>query len=265
MIGYLTSLNYMKNMSTRFYGSFSQGYKSGGINQQPHLIDTNRPYNPELIQNIEFGLKRKTSISRTNLALFLSLRKNQQVSISNQADKRNPNSFLFYTSNAGNGKTMGIEVEHNHNISQFLLIKSTFSTLNTWLNRFSYPNSDLDGNIIIGYGGNRESAMAPKIMSSISINYEIDDFYFSTITSYKSEYYFSDSHDQKSEPYFLTDFILGKSFKPINIKFWVRNLFDVRYAVRGFYFGLIPPNYPNQLWKSFGDPRSYGITIDLKL
>ncbi len=40
------------------------------------------------------------------------------------------------------------------------------------------------------------------------------------------------------------------------------NMFDKRYAVRGFYFGLIPPEYRNQLWKSYGDPMHFGVTAD---
>jgi len=80
--------------------------------------------------------------------------------------------------------------------------------------------------------------------------------------SHKGKYYFSDSHDQMSEPYSLVNLTVGKSFRNGTIKFWARNMLDERYAVRGFYFGLIPPDYPDQLWKSYGDPRQIGITLD---
>ena len=80
--------------------------------------------------------------------------------------------------------------------------------------------------------------------------------------SFKDEYYFSDSHDQKSEPYSLLNLTFGKSFGKITATIWIRNTLDERYATRGFYFGLIPPNYPDQLWKSYGDPRQIGITVD---
>ncbi|MEO2044581.1 MAG: TonB-dependent receptor, partial [Nitrospinaceae bacterium] len=80
--------------------------------------------------------------------------------------------------------------------------------------------------------------------------------------SFKDEYYFSDSHNQKSEPYSLLNLTLGKSFGKTTATIWIRNALDERYATRGFYFGLIPPDYPDQLWKSFGDPRQVGITLD---
>ena len=58
---------------------------------------------------------------------------------------------------------------------------------------------------------------------------------------------------------------LGQSFQRFDIKFWIRNIFDEKYSTRGFYFGLIPPNYPEQLWKSYGDPRHFGVTIDYNI
>jgi len=265
VFGYLTSLTFFKNKKTRYYGSFSQGYKSGGINQQPHLIDVNRLYSPEFIQNLEFGLKRKNDNNKINFAVFWTLRKNQQVSISNQVDKRDPNSFLFYTGNAGNGKVNGMEIDCSHKIHESLLLQSSFSLLNTYLDKFYYPAYSSNGNLIEEYGGGREASMAPKTMGSIGIGYIKSNFYCSINTSYKNEYYYSDSHDQKSEPYFLTNIVIGKSITNFEVKFWIRNIFDKRYAVRGFYFGLIPPDYPNQLYKSYGDPRHFGVTINCNL
>ena len=46
---------------------------------------------------------------------------------------------------------------------------------------------------------------------------------------------------------------------------WVRNLFDARYAQQGFFFGLIPPNYPNQAFLQQGDPRQVGLTVNFAL
>ncbi|MEX1266992.1 MAG: hypothetical protein WEA08_08710, partial [Woeseia sp.] len=45
-------------------------------------------------------------------------------------------------------------------------------------------------------------------------------------------------------------------------EFWARNVFDERYAVRGFYFGNEPPDFPNELYIRQGDPRQVGITIE---
>ena len=62
----------------------------------------------------------------------------------------------------------------------------------------------------------------------------------------------------------MTNITIGKSYKKINVKLWAKNIFDRRYPVRGFYFGLIPPEFENKLWLSYGDPRQLGLTIDYK-
>jgi outer membrane receptor protein involved in Fe transport len=39
---------------------------------------------------------------------------------------------------------------------------------------------------------------------------------------------------------------------------WCRNLANRDYPVRGFYFGLEPPDYPNKLYVQWGEPRTIG-------
>ena len=259
MIGYRTSLHYLKDKFTSFYGSVSQGYKSGGVNQQPFLSDASRPYEPEFIRNFEIGLKRAAHKYRTQFSAFYSQRNNQQVSVSSQQDKENPNSFLFYTGNAGSGTIQGFEWENTLNVSSNLNMDASLGYLTTWVDKFTYFAAEG----VEAIGGDREAAMSPKMTGSVGFNYENESGIFaSALMSFKDEYYFSDSHDQKSEPYFLLNLTLGKSFRKITATFWIRNALDERYTTRGFYFGLIPPDYPDQLWKSFGDPRQIGITLD---
>ena len=44
---------------------------------------------------------------------------------------------------------------------------------------------------------------------------------------------------------------------------WARNLFDETYAVRGFFFGNEPPDFPATLYIRQGDPRQLGVTLDM--
>ena len=259
MIGYRTSLHYLKDKFTSFYFSVSQGYKSGGVNQQPYLSDTSRPFDPEFIQNFEVGLNRVTNIYRTQLSAFYSLRKDQQVSLSSQQVEGDPNSFLFYTTNAGSGTIQGFEWENTLNVSSNLNMDASLGYLTTWVDKFTYFAAEG----VEAIGGNRKAAMSPEITGSVGFNYENESSFFaSTLMSFKDEYYFSDSHDQKSEPYSLLNLTLGKSFEKITATICIRNAMDERYTTRGFYFGLIPPTYPDQLWKSYGDPKQIGVTID---
>jgi outer membrane receptor protein involved in Fe transport len=46
---------------------------------------------------------------------------------------------------------------------------------------------------------------------------------------------------------------------------WGRNVFDERYAVRGFYFGLEPPDFANKLYVQQGEPQQFGLTVTWSL
>ena len=261
MLGYRAALHYLKDEYTSFYGSVSQGYKSGGVNQQPYLSDISRPYEPEFIQNFEIGLKHATDKYRTQLSVFYGQRKDQQVSVSSQQVEGDPNSFLYYTGNAGSGTIQGFEWENMLNVSSNLSMDASLGYLKTWVDKFIYFASEG----METSGGDREAAMSPVITGSLRLNYSNDSGIFGSVrSSYKSGYFYSDSHNEKAEPYTLTNLALGKSFGKTTAKIWIRNAFDERFTTRGFYFGLIPPNYPDQLWKSYGDPRQIGVSMDYK-
>ena len=261
MLGYRAALHYLKDEYTSFYGSVSQGYKSGGVNQQPYLSDISRPYEPEFIQNFEIGLKHATDKYRTQLSVFYGQRKDQQVSVSSQQVEGDPNSFLYYTGNAGSGTIQGFEWENMLNVSSNLSMDASLGYLKTWVDKFIYFASEG----METSGGDREAAMSPVITGSLRLNYANDSGIFGSIrSSYKSGYFYSDSHNEKAEPYTLTNLALGKSFGKTTATVWIRNAFDERFTTRGFYFGLIPPDYPDQLWKSYGDPRQIGVSMDYK-
>ena len=261
MLGYRAALHYLKDEYTSFYGSVSQGYKSGGVNQQPYLSDISRPYEPEFIRNFEIGLKHATDKYRTQLSVFYGQRKDQQVSVSSQQVEGDPNSFLYYTGNAGSGTIQGFEWENMLNVSSNLSMDASLGYLKTWVDKFIYFASEG----METSGGDREAAMSPIITGSIRLNYSNDSGIFGSVrSSYKSGYFYSDSHNKKAEPYTLTNLALGKSFGKITTTIWIRNAFNERFTTRGFYFGLIPPDYPDQLWKSYGDPRQIGVSMDHK-
>ena len=107
--------------------------------------------------------------------------------------------------------------------------------------------------------------MAPSIMASFGLTIDIFNLLVNADISYKDEYYFSDSHNEKSSAYTLIDLNLTKNLENFSLKFLVNNIFDKRYPVSGFYFGLIPPDYPDQLWVSHGNPRQIAITVNYNL
>lgn len=259
MNGYKVSLNYNLNKNTNIFASTSKGFKAGGVNQQPSLIASNRPFDPEYLYNNELGFKLRTLKTNISLTIFDGTRKNQQVSISSQQEEGNPNSFVFYTDNATSGKIRGFEYKNEIMIYDNLMFATSYGYLDTYVNKFYYPTEEGD---TITYGGDREAAMSPNT-ASVLIEYKMKyDIHFTYRTNFKSQYYFSDSHNQKSDSYSISNLMLSKGFRNIKLTFWGNNIFNERFATRGFYFGLIPPDYQDQLFKSYGDPRQIGVKID---
>ena len=263
MIGYRSSLIFKRNSFTSFTSSLARGYKSGGVNQQPYLNDVSRSYGPEALIALEMGMKYQTPVISSNITYFLGLREDQQVSISSQQIEGDPNSFIYYTSNAGSGTISGIEWENRLKILPNIDLDLSCGYLNTWVDSFNYFVADG----IKASGGNREAAMSPKLNGSINLSFKgSHGLSFSIQTSYKSDYYYSDSHNERSKSYSLTDLLISKEIGKLStVKIWTRNLFDQRYATRGFYFALIPPDYPDQLWESYGDPIQVGLTYNYNI
>jgi outer membrane receptor protein involved in Fe transport len=262
MVGFKGALQYQDDQFTSYYLSFAQGYKSGGVNQQPFLAEKNRPFEPEYIQNMELGFKRMIDNYSDRLTVFIGNRRDQQVSVSSQQVSGDPNSFYYFTSNAGSGWLAGLEWDHDHVITSNVHLTFSLGYLDTKVEEFSYQMDSTT----IGIGGNRAAAMAPKLTGSFGFDWRDKSGLFArTGMTYKDTYYFSDSHNQISNSYFLINLSFGKTIDAATITFWARNIFDKRYAIRGFYFGLIPPDYPDELWLSYGDPRQIGLTFDYKL
>jgi outer membrane receptor protein involved in Fe transport len=257
--GFKSSITYNLNSYSNLFAHVSLGYKTGGVNQQPYVSTENRIYSPEYLSSYEISFKNKTDRFFTSLSYFYNDRIDQQLSISAQQNASDPNSFYYFTTNSeGKGFSRGVEIDFNAKISNRLSLKTALAYLDTWTNKFSYTTSNNN----VQSGGGREAAMAPKISSSATLTYKHNLLFITLSQNYKDEYYYSDSHDQKSVPYSLLNLTLGKSFGKTTATIWIRNAMDERYTTRGFYFGLIPPTYPDELWKSYGDPRQIGVTID---
>ena len=77
----------------------------------------------------------------------------------------------------------------------------------------------------------------------------------------RDAFYFDVSHDQKSQAYELVNVRIGYDAVSWSAQLWVRNLFDEDYAVRGFYFGNEPPDFPDTLYTRLGDPRQIGLSF----
>jgi outer membrane receptor protein involved in Fe transport len=237
------------------FAALSRGYKAGGFNLG--LVPDNwRNFGDEAMWTIETGLK-STWLDDTlslNASVFHAWREDQQVRASFQLVPNDPASFGFATINIDGGRTYGAEADLRWMPSEAL---ETYLSIGLLRGGFAASVEELP------WLGGRDQAHAPRYTLAAGIVYRRENGFFARLdASAKDDFYFDVSHDQRSEAYALVNARIGFDTDNWRVHLWGRNLSDENYAVRGFYFGNEPPDFPNTLYTRAGDPRHFGLTIE---
>lgn len=242
--GELTLMHDHSDSVTSFI-RLAKGYKAGGFNTGI-VPDGRRTFGAEQMWSLESGIKLLVAGGRLqlNAAAFASRYKDQQIRMSEQLVPGDPASFVIFTVNAGRGKSTGLEADLNWSPNDRWALHASVGLL----------DADLDSG--------RGQAHAPSYTLAIGAGYRHPQGFFAGVdVQAKDEFYFDISHDRKSDAYGLVHARIGYESDRWSAKLWARNLFDQDYAVRGFFFGNEPPDFPNAVYTRAGDPRNAGITF----
>jgi iron complex outermembrane recepter protein len=261
LIGGNLSWTHSTGEGEHVYVTLARGYKGGGFNIGSGILSEQREFNPESLWSVETGLKfaRPTSPLSLQADVFYMRRQNMQVYLSEQLQQNNPLNYVFYTQNASDGENYGLEGEASYRIGSRWQISGSGSLLRTrYLDVGGlFSTLDLDG---------RAQPFAPSYKLSAAVQYHHPSGWFARLdASAIGSFYYYTSDAQASSAYNLENARVGYERGSWTTSVWVRNLFDARYAQNGFYFGLIPPNYPNQSFLQLGDPRQVGLTVNYQL
>jgi iron complex outermembrane recepter protein len=255
MVGGHVSLAAAVGERAHWYATVSRGYKAGGFNIGQFVPEDRRQFAPEYLWNAETGLRTTSADARwqSQVALFHMWREEEQVATSFQLDPGDPLSYVFYTDNAAKGRVYGIESSGTWQALPSLSLGATLGLLHSEYVGYRYGDRNLDG---------RAQSHAPDYQYSISAQWGGEQGWMARgDLSGAAAFYFDASHDQRSEPYTLLNLKAGYARGPWSVHAWVRNLTDEKFAVRGFYFGLEPPDYADKLYVQRGDGRLAGVTL----
>ncbi|MDH4311568.1 MAG: TonB-dependent receptor [Gammaproteobacteria bacterium] len=255
MVGGQVSLQGPLGESNQWYATVARGYKAGGFNIGQFVPDDRRQFRPEYLWNAESGMRFSSAAARVqgDIALFCMWREDQQVATSFQLDPGDPLSYVFYTDNAARGRNYGLEASLAWQPVERLSLGATLGLLHTEYVGYQYGERNLDG---------REQAHAPGYQYSLSAQWGGGQGWMARADlNGVDAFYFDTSHDQRSDPYTLLNVKAGYSHGAWSVEAWARNVMNGNYAVRGFYFGLEPPDYANKLYVQRGDGRLAGITL----
>lgn len=255
MSGGELTLSHKHSDAVTSYVSLSKGYKAGGFNLGT-LPASLREYSAEQLWNLETGVKASLLGGRllANAAVFVNRRDDQQVRASFQADLGDPTTFRFVTVNV-DGETTGFETDLRWSPDDSWTFYTSIGLLNARFGDIEIPTLlNLDG---------RAQAHAPDHTLSLGSSYEHANGFFTRLdVTAKANFYFDVSHDEKSKSFEVVNARVGYAAENWTAQLWARNLLDESYAVRGFYFGNEPPDFPATLYTRLGDPRQVGVTFD---
>jgi iron complex outermembrane recepter protein len=256
MLGGHVAVEYDLAPQRLLYATAARGYKAGGFNIGAAIPDERSTYDAEYLSSLEAGVKAVAADSRLHmeLALFYMRRAEQQVATSVQLDPGDPLSFVFFTDNAARGENYGLELATKWRLAgERWQMSGALGILESRYMRYRFGERDLDG---------REQAHAPQYQMSLGVQYRHPlGFVTSVDAQAVDDFYFDASHDERANAFQLVNTKVGYETERWAAYAWARNLFDARYATRGFFFGNEPPDFASKRYVQNGDPRQLGLTV----
>jgi outer membrane receptor protein involved in Fe transport len=251
------ALDYQAAAGQHLYFNVGRGYKAGGFNLGPDLPANQILFNPESDVNFEAGYKADLfgHRLRVDADVFYTHRTGLQLQTGEQLQPNNPNTFVLYNTNAPSGRNYGIESDLAWTPVTLLEFGASMGVLNS-----RYHGLTLDGDAL----PDRALPHAPSWQGSLSatVHGRAGLYVRADVTGRGSFYYDLPALDPySSHAYVLLNLKAGVSADSWSADVWIRNVTDRNYAVRGFDFADVPPDFPNQQFVQLGAPRQFGATV----
>ena len=248
------SLGFKLTESNLLYVNYSKGFRSGGLT--PLSSDPSQPalfaYKPEYSSNLEIGIKNTFLQNKLllNVTAFYTYVNDVQVPTFVLPDA------VTITKNAGKLSTKGVELEMH------CLLKGFQIDYNLGYNDATFNRLFISQNgLAVDLKGKRQ-IFTPDLTSMLAMQYNITVLQKQQLkTTIRTEYrylgkqYFDLANSISQPSYNLLNAAIDISIPKLSIKFWCRNLTDIKYISYGYDFGAV----------RLGDSKTFGVTASLKL
>ncbi len=252
------ALEYQLEAGRHIYVSVGRGYKAGGFNLGPDLPPDQILFQPESDVNFETGYKADLLAHRLRIDVdgFYTLRSGLQLQTGEQLVPNDPTTFVLYNVNAPSGRNYGLEGQVDWLPLDLIELGATVGLLNS-----SYRGLTLDGVAL----PDRGLPHAPSWQGSLTATLHAGGGAVplrADLTGRGSFYYDLPALDPySSHAYVLLNLKAGISRDRWSAEVWIRNVTDRNYAVRGFNFADVPPDFNTQQFIQLGAPRQLGATL----
>lgn len=267
-------LSHFLNEDTMFYLSFSEGYSSGGFNQDTRM----RAYLPENSDNWEIGVKADLfdGRARLNATAFHNSYENQQLTVGRVVDGQ-PTADLI---NAQEATLQGVELEFLAELTANLSLAVSAGYIEGEYDKFTVQDNLIDpvtleesivtrdlSSIEFGNDGDEISA---DISLLHNMELEIGSLSSSIGFSFKDDQYYTlmNTPSSKEDSYWVLDARITLSLPndQTTISLWGTNLTDEDYVTNMLNqsgdteIGGTDPSL-GMTADYWGDPRRYGLEV----
>lgn len=162
--------SYQRNDDVMYYGSYSEGFKSGGFFGRQAEFSTFPGYEPEYLKAFELGMKSTLLDGRMifNPTIFMNDYEDKQESILIPISLTN---VATVVRNASNLDIFGIELELQYQITDAWNVKTTYGYLDT---EYTGYNADLNGDGIVTNNDGLTPSNTPENTFGINTTYSMN-------------------------------------------------------------------------------------------
>jgi iron complex outermembrane receptor protein len=241
-------LQYHAGANNELYGTYSRGFRAGGISQlsgdpREALV----AYQPEFSNNFEVGSKNTffENKLRLNVSLFYTVVNNAQVPTLILPDA------ITVTRNAGKLNSKGGELELA--ATPFKALELTY---NLGYTDAKYTSLNVSSNgAAVNYNNNRQ-IFTPNLTSMLALQYGYDLGRSYKLTArgewhYIGKQYFDLANQVQQNGYHLFNARLGVASKNYEFFVWGSNITNKKYVDYAYDFGAA----------HLGNPKTYGATV----
>ena len=267
-------VSYQMNADVMFYGSFSEGYSSGGFNQDVRM----RPFLPENSENWEVGTKSELLDGRLRLngTIFHNTYENQQLTVGRLVDGQ-PTADLI---NAQEATLQGLEVELLAQLTDHLSTTLSAGWIEGEYDKFTVEDNQVDPVTLQEFISIRDLSGVEFGNNGDELSLDIGflhqaPFAFGDITtslgfSFKDDQYYTlmNTPSSKVDSYWLTDVRITWRLTndKTSLSLWGTNLTDEEYVTNMLNqsgdteIGGTDPSL-GMTADYWGDPRRYGLEL----
>jgi iron complex outermembrane receptor protein len=247
------------------YAQWSTGFRGGGVNPRPFIVEQEVAYGPEKMQAWEIGAKTDLFERRLRLNADVFYSKYRDILFNNTAPTI-VNGVLLSANNstpvnAGDANIKGAELEIAAHLARRLQLDAALSYLD-----FSFTKISASGATIPGVSRATQEPFAPKRKASIGLSYELPIGAFGKLipradASYQADFFtdISNSPDAQVAARTLIDahLLWRSAAEDWEADFAVTNLTDKFYYVNKFR--VAPPT--NITEGQPGRPREWLVSV----